>query len=46
MAAMEYAVTEGDSVEVCVELSHLPPDGLQWEIVVTLSATDGVKAGI
>ena len=44
MAEMEYTITEGGSVEVCVELSHLPPDGLQWEIVVTLSTTDGDKA--
>ena len=44
MAEMEYTITEGGSVEVCVELSHLPPDGLQWDIVVTLSTTDGDKA--
>ena len=46
---MEYSVytgSEGSSVEVCVLLSSLPADGLQWEIVVTLDVINGLKAGI
>ena len=46
MAAPGYAVSEGSSVEVCVQLSHLPAGGLQSEIVVTLDTVDGPKAGI
>ena len=45
MAAPVYTVNEGNTVEVCVELTSLPADGLQWEIVVTLDVMDGIKAG-
>ena len=45
LAEAVYIVSEGEgSVEVCVELSHLPSGGLQWELVVTINTTDGPKA--
>ena len=46
MASPVYTVSEGNTVEVCVELTSLPADGLQWEIVVTLDVVDGIKAGM
>ena len=45
MESPVYTVSEGNTVEVCVELTSLPADGLQWEIVVTLDVMDGIKAG-
>ena len=33
------------TVNVCVEIAALPADGLQTDLTVTLSTTDGSKAG-
>ena len=47
MEAQAYTASEGDgSVEVCVELSHLPAGGLDWDIEVTLNVQDGAKSGV
>ena len=47
MEAQTYTTSEGDgSVEVCVELSHLPAGGLDWDIEVTLNVQDGAKSGV
>ena len=34
------------AVNVCVEIGALPGDGLQTDLTVTLSTTDGSKAGM
>ncbi len=41
-----YPVNEGDgAVQVCLSLYDIPTEGLECEIEVVLSTTDGVKAG-
>ena len=34
------------AVSVCAEIAALPADGLQTDLTVTLSTTDGSKAGL
>ena len=34
------------AVSVCAEITALPADGLQTDLTVTLSTTDGSKAGL
>ena len=34
------------TVSVCAEIAALPADGLQTDLTVTLSTTDGSKAGL
>lgn len=36
---------EGNDVEICVNLSNVPLGGLECDVVVELSTTDGIKAG-
>ena len=46
MNMAEYNVSEGDGViHVCVEIGNVPAEGLQWDIVVTLTLADGFKGG-
>ena len=45
MAETQYSVREGDgSVMVCVELSNIPEDGLESELIVDLIITPGMGA--
>ena len=45
MAEDQYTVGEGDeSVVVCVELSDIPEDGLELELIVDLIITPGMGA--
>ena len=47
MSVSDVAVDEdatSGAVNVCVEIGALPGDGLQTELTVTLSTTDGSKA--
>ena len=34
------------TVNVCAEIAALPVDGLQTDLIVTLSTSDGSKAGL
>ena len=44
---MPASVGEGDgSVDVCADLSGVPSQGLECDIVLTLSLVDGAKAGM
>ena len=36
---------EAGSVDICADLTAVPPGGLECDIVLTLSLTDGTKAG-
>ena len=42
-----YSAEEGqsDSVQVCLRISSLPPNGLETDVVVSLSTVNGVKTG-
>ena len=41
------SVDEDDTmINVCAEITSLPAGGLATEVVVTLSTTDGSKAGL
>ena len=43
----EYTVSEdADTVHVCVVLNSIPGGGLECEIMATLEAVDGIKAGM
>ena len=45
MAASDYSFSEGGGdVDVCVGIMA-PADGLELDLVATLSITDGLKAG-
>lgn len=49
MSVNDVAVSEDatiGAVNVCVEIGDLPGDGLQTDLTVTLSTTDGSKAGV
>ena len=49
MSVNDVAVNEDatiGAVNVCVEIGALPGDGLQTDLTVTLSTTDGSKAGV
>ena len=35
-----------ETVNVCAQIAALPADGLQTDLTVTLSTTDGSKAGL
>ena len=41
---MPADTTEGNNVEICVDLSSVPSGGLECDVVVELSTTDGIKA--
>ena len=44
---LHYFVNEGDgSVTVCAEISNIPMEGLECDVVVNFVPTDGVKAGM
>ena len=36
----------GGTIDVCAEIASLPAGGLETDLVVTLSAIDGTKAGL
>jgi len=38
---MPTSVTEGNNITISVVLSHVPGDGLEIDLVVTLSTTPG-----
>jgi hypothetical protein len=41
---MPANITEGDTVEICADLTDIPAGGLECDVVVELSTTDGAKA--
>jgi len=41
---MPADTTEGDTVEICADLSDIPVEGLECDVVVELSTTNGTKA--
>ena len=41
---MPADITEGDYVEICADLTDIPAGGLECDVVVELSATNGTKA--
>lgn len=42
---MVSAVMEGSDAVVCVDISGIPSGGLECDVMVQLSATNGSKAG-
>ncbi len=45
-AGMFFAREGEGSVEVCLEITDVPDDGLECDVTVDLSAFDGAKTGI
>ena len=41
---MPADLAEGDTVEICADLTDIPAGGLECDVVVELSTTDGAKA--
>ena len=46
MEETAMSVNEGVAVNVCAEIAALPIGGLQTDLIVTLSTTNGSKAGL
>ena len=41
---MPADTTEGNNAEICADLTDIPSGGLECDVVVGLSTTDGTKA--
>ena len=44
--ATDSVAETGGTIDICAEIAALPGGGLGTDLVVTLSAIDGTKAGL